>query len=121
MGLITKMNERACIEEHLIDANPEAVFFDGLDDAIIGMAYRYNDDPLVAYSQERIIEILSRDMEHEDAVEYFDFPREYLLLRPMASPHTPTFPPRGLLRFESRKKPQHLSPAASSRLPKLMR
>ena len=67
------MNERACIEEHLIDANPEAVFFDGLDDAIIGMAYRYNDDPLVAYSQKRIIEILSRDMEFEDAVEYFDF------------------------------------------------
>lgn len=54
---------------------PEALLCDGFDDAIIGIAERINLGPVVAYSVEKIIQILmKRDgMEYEDAWDYFSF------------------------------------------------
>ena len=48
---------------------------DGFDDAIIGIAERINLGPVVAYSVEKIIDIMiTRDgMTYEDAYEYFDY------------------------------------------------
>ena len=52
--------------EEIEDINPEALLCDGFDDAIIGMAERINLGPVVAYSVEKIIEILMKDMEVEE-------------------------------------------------------
>jgi len=49
------------------------LFADGFDDAIIGVAERIGMEPVVAYSTHKIIEILSRDMTEDEAVEYFEF------------------------------------------------
>jgi hypothetical protein len=50
-------------EELLADSNPEALFLDGFDDAIMGLAERPNLGPIVAYNEEKIIEILTEQME----------------------------------------------------------
>jgi hypothetical protein len=75
--------------EEIEDINPEALLCDGFDEAIIGMAERINLGPVVAYSVEKIIEILMKDMEvseedledgetieskkYSDAYEYFEY------------------------------------------------
>lgn len=61
--------------EEIQDINPEALICDGFDEAIIGMAERINLGPVVAYSVEKILDILiNRDgMTYEEAVEYYEF------------------------------------------------
>ena len=44
--------------EDVAEYNEEALFCDGLDEAIIGVAERINLGPVAAYSVEKIIEIL---------------------------------------------------------------
>ena len=70
------------VEELLVDSNPEALFLDGFDDAIIGLAERPNLGPVVAYDESKIIDILAETMEvgegEEDdkysmAIEYYEF------------------------------------------------
>ena len=51
------------VEELLADSNPEALFMDGFDDAIIGIAERPNLGPIVAYDEGKMIEILAKQME----------------------------------------------------------
>jgi hypothetical protein len=51
------------VEELLAESNPEALFMDGFDDAIIGIAERPNFGPIVAYDEEKIIEIIFHQME----------------------------------------------------------
>jgi len=50
-------------QEILEESNPEALFMDGFDDAILGIAERPNLGPVVAYDEDKIIEILSKQME----------------------------------------------------------
>ena len=52
--------------EDIAEINPDALTCDGFDDAIIGMAERINLGPVIAYDVEKIIEILSNDMEVEE-------------------------------------------------------
>lgn len=52
--------------EEVAEINPDALMCDGFDEAIIGMAERINLGPVVAYSTEKIIEILMRDMEVDE-------------------------------------------------------
>jgi hypothetical protein len=75
--------------EEISEINEEALLIDGFDDAIIGMAERINLGPVVAYDEEKIIEILISQMELEDtkglsedeiidektimAIEYFEY------------------------------------------------
>jgi hypothetical protein len=61
--------------EEIQEINPEALICDGFDEAIIGMAERINLGPVVAYSFEKILDILiNRDgMTYEEAIEYYDF------------------------------------------------
>jgi hypothetical protein len=48
----------------------EVLIADGFDDAIIGI----DDNSMrLIYSVSKCIEILSKDMDEEEAVEYFDF------------------------------------------------
>jgi len=50
-------------QEILEESNPDALFMDGFDDAIIGIAERPNLGPIVAYDESKIIEILAEQME----------------------------------------------------------
>lgn len=58
-----------------IDRETGVVRFDGLDEAIVGLASQYTKTPVVlCYDREKILEILMRDgMTAEDAEEYFEF------------------------------------------------
>jgi hypothetical protein len=51
------------VEELLAESNPEALFIDGFDNAILGIAERPNLGPIVAYDEAKIIEILRNQME----------------------------------------------------------
>jgi hypothetical protein len=52
--------------EEIAEINPDALICDGFDEAIIGMAERINLGPVVAYSVDKIIEILMKDMEVDE-------------------------------------------------------
>jgi len=52
--------------EEIAEINPEALVCDGFDEAIIGMAENISLGPVVAYSVEKIIEILMKDMEVDE-------------------------------------------------------
>lgn len=69
--------------------NPEAVLFDGYEDAIIGTAERCSQPHLVVYDAEKCIEILmTRDgMAPDEALEFFHFNT----LGCWAGDHTPLF------------------------------
>jgi tagatose-1,6-bisphosphate aldolase len=45
---------------------------DGFDDALIGKAFNQKHE-CYAYDVEKIIEILTRDMSRDEALEYFEF------------------------------------------------
>ena len=51
------------VEDLLAESNPEALFIDGFDNAILGIAERPNLGPIVAYDEAKIIEILRNQME----------------------------------------------------------
>jgi len=67
------------VRDYLEDVNPEAMLFDGFEDALVGTCDRFNQPTLAAY--DKCIEILAKDMTTVDddddpytmAVEYFDF------------------------------------------------
>ena len=61
--------------ELISEINPDALFCNGFDDAIIGIAERINLGPVVAYSVEKILDIMiERDgMTYEEALEYYDY------------------------------------------------
>jgi len=67
--------------------NYDALFADGFDDAIIGVSYRCGSDPVVAYDREKCIDILAKEMEYEEAVEYFEFN----VIGAYVGENTPTF------------------------------
>jgi hypothetical protein len=60
------------IEEHYPDE--QIILFDGLEDAFIGIGYRFHN-AYACYSKDLIIKILmDRDcMTYDEAIEYFDF------------------------------------------------
>ena len=51
---------------------PDLLKADGFDDAIIGVVERIGVQA-ICYDQEKVIEILMKDMTYEEAVEYFEF------------------------------------------------
>ena len=53
--------------------NEEALLLDGYDEAIIGIAARCGQEAVVAYDEDKIIEILMRDMDNEEACEFYHF------------------------------------------------
>ena len=86
------MSRYAEIREHLAEVNPEAILFDGYEDALIGYVERFSSEGhlLVAlYDRAACIRLLvDRDgMSWEEAEEYFSFNTEGCY----AGPHTPAF------------------------------
>ena len=56
----------------LNDKNPEAIFFDNMHAAIVGVGYVGHHDPVVVYSKRKIFDqLLSDGFSQEDAEEYF--------------------------------------------------
>jgi hypothetical protein len=71
-----QVNEnRLMIDEYFHNSDEEGpVVFDGLDEAIIGVAQQFTNDQFVAYSMTKILDILQEQgMSHEEALEYFSF------------------------------------------------
>jgi hypothetical protein len=60
--------------EVLEEENPDAIFFSGFDDAIIGVGSVQHQAPVVVYSMQGIIKnLVSGGMSEEDALDYFGF------------------------------------------------
>jgi hypothetical protein len=53
--------------DEIEEINPDALLCDGFDEAIIGMAERINLGPVVAYDVNKMIEILMKTMEPDEA------------------------------------------------------
>ena len=69
-------SERLNIREELAgEWDTELLFLseEEFDEAIIGVAERIGDEPVVAYDTTKIVEILSRSMSVDDAYEFFEF------------------------------------------------
>lgn len=65
---------REWAEEMLQDENPEALFMDGLDDAIVGVTVgQAGQNALVVYDERKIIDILAQDSSEEDAWDHYGF------------------------------------------------
>lgn len=63
------------MEQALEELNPEALFMDGLDEAIVGIGCQYSKDPVVIYEEGRIIFSLisEQEMDYEEAWEHYSF------------------------------------------------
>ena len=58
--------------DQLSDLNPEAVLFDNMDEALIGIGYIADADPVAVYSRARIYnKLLADGLSPEDADEYY--------------------------------------------------
>jgi|Laugresbdmm110dd_1035094.scaffolds.fasta_scaffold39778_4 hypothetical protein len=69
------LNEGLAMRERIIDEIESAIFLEPntFDEAIIGVAYRFGIDPVVAYDRTIVIDILAREMTREEAEEFFEF------------------------------------------------
>lgn len=72
----------------VIDAiDPEMLFADGFDEALIGWAQRCGQPALAVYDAQQCVDILARDMPYDEAVEYFVFN----IVGAWVGPNTPLF------------------------------
>ena len=74
------------IIQTLEELNPEAIMYDGFDDALVGVIARCSTEPLALYDREKCLEILiSKGATYEEALDYFCYNVEGC----WAGPHTP--------------------------------
>jgi hypothetical protein len=60
------------VKAELADLNPEAMLFDNMDLALIGVGYIADDGPVAVYSRAKIYaKLLSDGFSREDADEYY--------------------------------------------------
>ena len=52
---------------------PDALLVDGFDVAIIGVAHRAGQEPVVSYDRKKVIAVLTQSMTKEEAEEFFEF------------------------------------------------
>lgn len=67
--IVARIEDMGLIDEELI-------LFDGMEDAFLGVAERFEKGGhifFVVYSYEKMVEILSKDMDRDEAVEYLEF------------------------------------------------
>jgi len=58
--------------ETLAESNPDMLFADGFDEALIGTVTTFNST-VALYDRAKCIAILTREMTEEEAEEYFDY------------------------------------------------
>lgn len=68
------------IRQRIVDENPEALFADGFDEALLGPMRRCGQPTVAAYSYRKAVEVLTQPgsmfdegLSYEDAVEYMEF------------------------------------------------
>lgn len=62
------------LREMIIEANPDAIFYDGLEDALIGICRRFGMPPVALYDYNKCIDAIMRDdCNADDAIEYLEF------------------------------------------------
>lgn len=73
-AVLVYVTKREMIEERLAHCNPDALFADGFDDALVGIVHRFTTS-VVAYDYEKCLQcLMDRDgMTREEAEEFFDF------------------------------------------------
>ena len=61
--------------EQILDLVDDAMFMEPAtyDDAILGVAYRFGMEPVVAYDKNKVLAIMCEDMDPEEAEEFFEF------------------------------------------------
>lgn len=60
------------VRDQLSDLNPEAVLFDNMDTALIGVGYIADDGPVAVYSRAKIYaKLLADGFSRDDADEYY--------------------------------------------------
>ena len=63
--------------EELAEYNEEMIFYDGFEDALIGVLTQFGRPPIALYDREKCIKILMEDgMDEEGAEEFFSFNSE---------------------------------------------
>lgn len=72
---VSGSERREAAERGLEELNPEALFMDGLDSAIVGIGCQYSKNTVVVYNEDLIISVLisEMEMEYEEAWEYYSF------------------------------------------------
>ena len=62
------------IIEQIQEMYPEVMIMDGYDDCIIGVARRFDMEPIVAYDYDKIIaKLVKSGMTEQEAIEFFEF------------------------------------------------
>ena len=84
MGI--EISTPADVVSTLEELNPEAIMYDGFEDALVGIVARCSTEPLALYDREKCIKLLvDKGLTWEEAEEYFCFNVEGC----WAGPHTP--------------------------------
>lgn len=68
---VRRVNYGQRLREAISEMNPDALFVDNMDDALVGYAVQWGSPPLAVYDADRCIEVLSEDMGLEEAHEFF--------------------------------------------------
>ena len=61
------------IKEVLIERNPEVIFFDDIEEALIGVGERFGAPPVALYSKQHAFQIYMEYMSYEEAEEHFGY------------------------------------------------
>jgi len=61
------------IREQISEYNPEAILFDDLDDALIGVGQQHGSQTVAIYDKEKCIDIFYRNFLVTEAVEWFEY------------------------------------------------
>ena len=62
------------LKDQIAERNPDALFADGFDDALIGFTHNHCEPCRAIYSVHKCIDILMKDgASEEEALEYFSF------------------------------------------------
>jgi len=68
------MVNTARIARILGDENPDAIVFDGLEDALVGIARRQYQGPWAVYSRSKLLEVLELQLgTADDALEWLEY------------------------------------------------
>jgi hypothetical protein len=72
-------------EDRLIELNPKAILFDGLNKAVVGIGGQCGQSVCAVYDEEKIIAILAETMDYSEAEEWY----ETNIACAALGPHTP--------------------------------
>jgi hypothetical protein len=80
------------IKEHLASINEEAILYDDLDEALVGIGHRYGiHGGIAVYDLDKVFicleKVLGPDCTNEEVIEYFD----YNVIGTYAGEYTPMF------------------------------